>query len=85
MTPEQFTAFLESNERATADAVQKFVNGKIDAMTEKLDTHLIEHKAEMEDLRPIIETFKGGKLIGEGLKWIAGVALAWMAIKGFFK
>lgn len=89
MTPEQLKIFLEHNDRATGEAINKYVNGKLDKITEKLDTHIVEHKAAMENLSPIIEAYKGTKVMGEVMKWISSVGLAafglWMAFKGLVK
>ena len=82
MTPKQFRAFLESNEKATGAAVEKYVNGKLDGMKKTLDEHVIEHKAEMDDLRPIIEAYKGGRVFGNFIKWSAAVGVSYLALKG---
>ena len=82
MTPTQFKKFLESNEKATGAAVQKYINGKLDLMSNKLDTHVTEHKAEMDDLRPIIEAYKGGRVFGNFIKWSAAVGVSYLALKG---
>ncbi len=93
MSPEQFQHFLEDNRRSTAEAIREIVpsvvketvNGKIDNLKVTLETHIETHDAFMEEVKPILQTFQGGKLVGETIKWVAGVGIAFLAIKGFWK
>ena len=82
MTPKQFQKFLEENERATKEAVQTHVNGKIDEMRKDLNTYSNKHEKDMEDLRPIIEAYKGGRVFGNFIKWSAAVGVSYLALKG---
>ena len=50
MNPKQFQQFLEANHKSTGEAVNKFVNGKIDAMSEKLDNHAKTDKEYQEKI-----------------------------------
>ena len=77
---------------AMKPAVEKSVNGYIREMSSKLDLHIVEHKADtaevkefMAEMAPIVGAYKGSKILGEGLKWLAGVGVAFLAIKGFWK
>lgn len=56
MTPDQFTIFLKENERATGEAIEKFVNGKIKA----IDTKLTEH---IERVEPVIKAYEESELL----------------------
>lgn len=91
MTPEQFEIFLVSNEKATGDAVQKFVNGKIDAMRKELEENhsfLLKHSEEdkkfQERMEPYFTGLAGLKIFRDLAVWVAGGLVAWTAIKGFF-
>lgn len=81
MDAEQFTQFQEESKKVIKEVIQTVVNGKIDRMSQKLDDHVIQHQGEMEDLRPIIEAYKGSKIVGELIKWVGGIAIAWLAFK----
>lgn len=59
-------------------AVKETVNGKVDA----LHNEVREYREEM---KPILQAYQGGKVLGELVKWLAAVGLAVLAIKGFFK
>jgi hypothetical protein len=90
MTPETLQ-FIEERIRA---AVKETVNGKIDtlkrtndegmaAINTKIAEHNSIHEADMKEIKPVIQFVSGTKMLGEIIKWIAGVALAWAAIRGF--
>ena len=73
-------------------AIERVVNGNIRDIGQKLDIHILEHQADvtevkqfMQDALPIIETYKGSKMLGEMLKWVAGVAISILAIKTFLQ
>jgi len=85
MTPDQFQQFLEHNERSTAEAIEKYVNGGIRTVTKTLEDHITKHDAFMEDVKPILQAYQGGKVFGELLKWVAGLGAAYLVLKGFFK
>lgn len=59
-------------------AVKETINGKVDA----LHTEVREYR---EEIKPIVQAYQGGKVLGEFVKWFAAVGLAVLAIKGFFK
>lgn len=93
MTPEQFSQFLESNKKATAEAIEITVNGKIRNLTKLVEEHNTKHEADyrvvkehIEATRPIIEAYKGFNTAGNLVKWVAGVGTAvgvlWIMIKG---
>lgn len=49
--------------------IEQKVNGKIDRMEDKLDRHMLE-------IQPFLEGYRGARVIGNVLKWIAGVVIA---------
>lgn len=83
MTPEQFKHFLKDNERATGEAIQKYVNGKVDAISDKLDTHNRKHEKDMERILPIIEGIQGTKIVGKVFLWLAAIGVAYATLKNF--
>lgn len=89
MDPKQFEIFLERNERATADAINKYVNGKIDRLNNKLDPAHADYILKdihdhMDEVKPIIEAYSAGKTLGNFIKWLGGIiitaAAAWALI-----
>jgi len=64
--------------------IKETVNGKIDRMDEKLDAHIKVHEAHLIEVKPILDAYQGGKVLGDLVKWIAGLGLAVLAIKGWF-
>lgn len=85
MTPDQFRHFLEDNRKSTAEAIHETVNGKIDAINNKLDTHIKTHDEFLQEVMPVLKAFQGGKMLGEAMKWLAGIAAAYLVIKGLWK
>ena len=91
MTEKELTLIQElivaSVNKAVPDAVEpaikKYVNGKIDNLTERLNTHIETHGQDMEELKPIIQGITGAKILGSLLTWMAGIAGAWLVLKGF--
>ena len=63
MTPEQFKEFLESNERATALAIEKYVNGGIRNIGKRLDEHAAEDKKFQDTVKPITDAFNEKKIV----------------------
>lgn len=73
------------------ETIKTVVNGKIDKMDKKLDAqaemnrqHNIKHEADMEEIKPMIQLLSGGKVLGNGIKWVAGVGIAYLAIRALF-
>lgn len=72
------------------DVIKSTVNGKIDRLTDKVDQHNAKHEEDMRDVRehieqtrPIIEAYQGGKAIGNLVKWVAAVGAAFVVIQGW--
>lgn len=70
---------LEAMRSEIATAIKTNVNGKIDAISKKLDEHNVKHEKDMERMIPIIEAFEEGqrdlasaKKVGRGGLWLAG-------------
>lgn len=63
--------------------IKQTVNGKIDRIEEKIDLHNSEHKEDMEEVKahikevkPILDAYNGGKVLGNLVKWLASVGVA---------
>lgn len=53
---------------------------KLQCLEDKIDEHIVEHKknydeikAHMAEVTPYVQSFKGVKLLGDSIKWIAMV------------
>lgn len=73
----------------------------IGELTKKFEAHLREHtenskrlddrfdpesdKYILKDIKPVIEAYRGSKILGEFLKWAAGIFIAYTALMNFFK
>lgn len=87
---------VEASVKSTVpEEIQKKVNGKIDRLTQLMETHNAKHEADMIEVRkhmaevgPILETYRGFSTTGNLIKWVAGVGTAigvlWILFKGFF-
>lgn len=98
MTPDQFEIFLERNEKSTAEAIERTVNGKIRTLTSLVEAHNVKHEADMVEVKgymqktdahitqtkPIIEAFNGVSTIGNLTKWLGGIVLTVAAIWALF-
>lgn len=62
-------------------AIKETVNGKIDRMDKKLDTHNLTHENDMKALLPYMQFASGLGIIGRVIVWIGSIAIAWLAIK----
>jgi len=72
--------------------VRQTVNGKIDKLTMKLDEqstaikeHNEKHQQDMDEIKPFLQLLSGGKVLGNALTWVSGVAVAYLMIKGIFQ
>lgn len=75
--PDDQLAIIRETIEAT---IRKTVNGKIDALRDKVDDHNTKHEADMvlvrdhiERVEPYLEGAKGVKLVADAIKWFAGV------------
>ncbi|RJQ33893.1 hypothetical protein C4568_03770 [Candidatus Parcubacteria bacterium] len=75
MTPEDREAIVA--------VIKETVNGKIDRLNDKMDRHneiheqdMKEVRAHIEETKPIIVAYQGGRVLGELIKWLAGVGAA---------
>lgn len=97
MNHERFIEAMRKEVRETVKvAVKETVNGKIDELrrtndegmkdiNQKIDSHNEKHEKDMAELKPIVTAFHGGKILGEVIKWLASVAIAWVALKTFLQ
>lgn len=91
---EEIKVIIEETVNGGVRAVKKQVEEmdvKLDNQIEMNRQHNEKHEADMvlvrdniEKTRPIVEAYSGGKILGEGLKWLAGVAAAWLVLKQFW-
>ena len=58
-------------------------NEVMDALQTKIEIHNEKHEGDMSAIRPIIEGIAGTKIVGRVFLWMAAIAVAWSAIKGF--
>ncbi len=65
-------------------AVKETVNGKIDDLKTQHKLDMVVVREHIKRVEPYLEAASAVKILGNALKWIAGVGLAWVAIKGFF-
>lgn len=77
MTPEQLETFIKANEKSTAEAIERTVNGKIRVIGEKLDNHIVasrEHWEKstkfMEELQPVREGLSTLQMLNKFFKWV---------------
>jgi len=85
MNEKQFAIFLEHNDRSTKEAVEKHVNGKIRALDEKLDQHILSEQIFREEVKPLLQGAAGLQLLWKVFVAVGSLAVAWVAIKGVFK
>ena len=71
------------------DTIQTKVNGKIDLLHVKLDTHMTQHEEDMKEVRahiievkPYLEGARGVKVLSEFAKWVVSLGVIWLAVKG---
>ena len=61
-------ALSKQDKKEIIEIIVKTVNGKIDKLDAKLDAHLTE-------ISTFIDGWRGAKVIGNTIKWIAGVLI----------
>lgn len=84
---------VEASVKATVpEEIKKTVNGKIDGLRVLMETNNEKHEADMKEVRehivevkPLLDTYRGGKVLGEIVKWIAGVGIAALTVKSWLK
>lgn len=77
MTPEQFQQFLEANERATALAIEKYVNGGIRTIRSELKSHAETDETFQKRMSPMIEVFENGNIVKMTIKKEAKEIVFW--------
>ena len=83
MNDEQLETFIKANEKSTAEAIERTVNGKIRVIGEKLDNHIVasrEHWQKstkfMEELQPVREGLSTLQVLNKFFKWIGLPSIA---------
>lgn len=71
--------------KATEQAVEKTVNGKINALRGEVSSFQLDMREHIEKTAPVLEGLAGAKILGETLKWLAGIAAAWILLSTFIK
>ena len=77
------------------EAVKTTVNGKIERLQQTNDSGMAEirrqiaehnasHEKDMQEIKPMMQFVAGGKVLGDVIKWLGAVAMAYIALKGFF-
>lgn len=56
--------------------IKETVNGKIDHLTHMMEEHNKKHEQDMQDIKPVLEAFNSVGIVGNGIKWVAGVGTA---------
>lgn len=81
MDAEQFKIFLEQNDKSTARAIEKHVNGHLRDMDKKLQDHI-------DLVSPYIVGLEGSKTVGRIIMWIGGIIItiggSLAVVKNFF-
>lgn len=77
MTPEQFDIFIDSNEKATSAAIEKYVNGGLRRMDKKLDDHIAR-------VEPVIKAYEDQKINNETATKYGKRLIFWSQIVGAF-
>lgn len=68
---------------AVNTAVSKTVNGRFDPKSPTFA--LKEINEHMEEAKPYLQGLAGARLIGHSIKWLGGVAIAWLVLKDFLR
>ena len=77
------------------ETIVSTVNGKIDSLTKTVNTikecndiHIENHDKAMEKINehiakvePYLQSVNGIRALGNGLKWVGGLAVAWLAVE----
>jgi len=84
MTEEQLQIFLEDNRKSTAKAIEETVNGKIAAISRKIDEHNAKHEKDMEDIKPLMQGAAGLQFFWKFLVGMGAIAVAWGQLKANF-
>lgn len=85
MTEDEKREFLECIEKT----IEKKVNGRIESLHSKVDAHNERHEQDMVEVKdhikkvePFLQGVAGAKLLGDAGKWLVGLGVIWLAIKG---
>lgn len=59
------------------------LHAKLDSLNDRLNPESENYM--FKEVKDVLDAYRGGKLFGEIIKWLASVGLAWLALKGLFK
>lgn len=69
----------------------ELIKQEIKDIHKAMEDHNVKHEVDMAEVRehivrvtPILEGLQGAKILGTGLKWLAGVGVAWFALRAIF-
>ena len=89
MTPEQLQIFLEDNRKSTGAAIEKYVNGNLRALDQKIEEHNRVHNEDMKRILPVVEAYEDAVRGGKRVLWSAGsimtVGGAYLIIRQIFR
>ncbi len=85
MTPEDRKIMREE----IISAVRETVNGRFDPLSPTFALKAIHESIEisnkhMKEMQPILNAYRGSKILGHLLKWLASVAIAWLVLNGIY-
>ena len=67
-----------------ARAIKLQVNGKIDAISTKIDQHNRKHEEDMEEIKPYMQFASGLGVLWKIILMLGSLAVAWATIKSAF-
>ncbi len=80
--------FIKQIQETIEVTVTKVVNGKIDKISEKIDSHNVKHEADMVRILPVLEAYETAQTSGKLLMKVGGgitvVGGAWLVLKSIF-
>ena len=72
-------------------ATAKVSSNLLGDLKDKLESHIVQHEADtksinekldkLNEILPFLEAYKGSKVLGNALKWLAGVGTAYFIIR----
>lgn len=81
MTPEQFQQFLKANEESNARSIEKYVNGDIREIKDKLSIHIENYTKWTISAQPAIDVVNNARGFSKTLMYIAAfVGAIWGTI-----
>ncbi len=70
------------------ETIRLTVNGKVDAISSKIDMHNKAHEEDMRRILPVLEAYENAQKGGRAVMWTAGtvtvLGTAWIVVKQIF-